>query len=444
MNKYFPGLGRVEYRPDAGPEETLVFRHYNASETVHGRPMEEWLRFSVCYFNTFRYLGQEGHFGDSTHQYPFEEGPQSFDKYKRRLVAAFEFFHKLGVKYYSVSDRDLAPEGDSFDDTGAHLEEAVSLAADLQKQTGVRPLYFGCDLFSHPRYMHGAAANPDAHVFAYACAQVKRGLEAAKRLGAENFVFFHPRDGYESLLQRQPLRDASHLAQLYRMAAAYRDKLGYKGQLLVQPRPAGPRRHQYEADAAAAMHLLRHFGLDKQYKLNIRPASARLQGREADHDVQMAAAYNMLGSVDAADAFPAPDGAASDLCSYDVRDATLVMKCVLEMGGLGQGGVTLGGRLRRGSVEPKDLFEGHVLAMDTFARALRNAARLISEGVFSRSMQQRYASYKSGLGERIEKGAATLEECEEYVRKCGEPQTTSGRHEHFQAVFNHYVFPPRQ
>ena len=230
-----------------------------------------------------------------------------------------------------VSDRDLAPEGDNFDETGAHLEEAVSLAADLQKQTGVRPLYFGCDLFSHPRYVHGAAANPDAHVFAYACAQVKRGLEAAKRLGAENFVFFHPRDGYESLLQRQPLRDASHLAQLYRMAAAYRDKLGYKGQLMVQPRHAGPRRHQYEADAAAAMHLLRHFGLDKQYKLNIRPASARLQGREADHDVQMAAAYNMLGSIDAADAFPSPDGAASDLCSYDVRDATLVMKCVLEM-----------------------------------------------------------------------------------------------------------------
>lgn len=289
-----------------------------------------------------------------------------------------------------MSDRDLAPEGESFEESSALLEEAVSLAADLQKQTGVRPLYFACDLFSHPRYMHGAAASPDAHVFAYACAQVKRGLEAAKRLGAENFVFFHPRDGYQSLLQRQVLRDASHLAQLYRMAAQYRDKLGYKGQLLVQPRPAGPaRRQQYEADAAAAMHLLRHFGLDKQYKLNVRPAAARALGRAADHDVQLAAAYNMLGSLEAADGGQlSPYGAAQDVCAYDVRDATLVMKCVLEMGGLGQGGVTLGGRLLRESVDAKDLFEGHVLAMDTFARALRNAARIISEGVFSRGVQQ--------------------------------------------------------
>lgn len=439
MNKYFPGQGRVEYRPDAGPEDTLVFRHYNASETVHGKPMEEWLRFSPCYFNAFRYLGDEGAFGGATHQRPYEEGPaHSLDKYKRRLVAAFEFFHKLGVKYYSVSDRDLAPEGDSFEETAGHLDEAVALAVDLQKQSGVRPLYFGCDLFSHPRYMHGAAASPDAHVFAYASAQVKRGLEAAKRLGADNFVFFHPRDGFQSLVQRQPLRDASHLAQLYRMAVQYREKLGYKGQLLVQPR-----HYQYEADAAAAMHLLRHFGLDKQYKLNLRPAPMHARGTPADHDVQLAAAFNMLGSIDAAPARYA-DAADDNDRTYDVRDATLVMKCVLEMGGLGVGGVTLGARLRRQSVEPKDLFEGHVLAMDTYARALRNAARLISDGVFSRSLQQRYASYKSGLGERVEKGAATLEDCEEYVRKCGEPQPLSGRHEHFNAVLNHYVHPATQ
>lgn len=232
-----------------------------------------------------------------------------------------------------VSDRDLAPEGDSFEETNSNLEEMVTLACDLQKQTGVRPLYFSADLFTHPRYMNGAAANPDAHVFAYACAQVKRSLEAAKRLGAENFVFFHPRDGYQNLLQRQMFRDMSHLAQLYRMAAQYKDKIGFKGQLLIQPKPADPRRYQYESDAASTMQLLRHFGLDKQYKLYIKPAFSRLMGRPYYHDVYFAAAYNMLGSVDASDSYPEVNGT-SDICAYDVRDATYVMKCILEQVGL--------------------------------------------------------------------------------------------------------------
>jgi len=443
MNKYFPGVGRVEYRPDAGPEDTLVFRHYNAGETVHGRTMEEWLKFSVCYFNTFRYCGSDGYYGERTHQNQYEDGTRSLDNYRRRMMAAFEFFHKLNVKYYSVSDRDLAPEGDSFEETNSNLDEMVTMACDLQKQTGVRPLYFSADLFSHPRYMNGAAANPDSHVFAYACAQVKRSMEAAKRLGAENFVFFHPRDGYQSLLQRQMFRDMSHLAQLYRMAAQYKDKIGFKGQLLIQPKPADPRRHQYESDSASTMQLLRHFGLDKQYKLYVKPAFSRLMGRPYHHDVYMAAAYNMLGSVDASDSYP-ESNATSDVCAYDVRDATYVMKCILEQSGLQQGGLTLGGRVRRESVEPRDLFHGHVLAMDTFARALRNAARMIADGCFTRNIQQRYSSYKSGIGERIEKGAASFEECEDYIRKCGEPQHHSSRHEHFHNMFNYYVYHPRQ
>ncbi|KAK8741450.1 hypothetical protein OTU49_002224 [Cherax quadricarinatus] len=443
MNKYFPGIGRVEYRPDAGPEDTLVFRHYNATETVHGRSMEEWLRFSVCYFNTFRYLGSDNHYGERAHQRAWEDASHSLDNYKRRMIAAFELLHKLTVRYYSVSDRDMAPEGDNFDETNSYLEEMVTLAAELQKQTGIKPLYYSADLFTHPRYMNGAGANPDAHVFAYACAQVKRSLEAAKRLGAENFVFFNPRDGYQSVLQRQFFRDMSHMAQLYRMAAQYKDKISYKGQLLIQPKPSDPRRHQYEADAMATMHMLRHFGLEKQYKLYIKPAFSRLTGRPYEHDVYIAAAYNMLGSVDASDSFPELK-ATSDICARDVCDATYVMKCVLEQGGLQHGGFTLGGRVRRESVEPRDLFHGHILAMDTFARALKNAARMISDGCFARSLQHRYSSYKSGFGERVERNTATLEDCEDFVRKNGEPELHSARYEHFESMFNYYVYPPRQ
>ncbi|XP_045596654.1 xylose isomerase [Procambarus clarkii] len=443
MNKYFPGIGRVEYRPDAGPEDTLVFRHYNAGETVHGRSMEEWLRFSVCYFNTFRYLGADNHYGERAHQRAWEDASHSLDNYKRRMIAAFELLHKLTVKYYSVSDRDMAPEGDSFEETNSYLEEMVTLAADLQRQTGIKPLYYSADLFTHPRYMNGAGANPDAHVFAYACAQVKRSLEAAKRLGAENFVFFNPRDGYQSVLQRQFFRDMSHMAQLYRMAAQYKDKIGYKGQLLIQPKPADPRRHQYEADAMATMHMLRHFDLDKQYKLYIKPAFSRLMSRPYEHDVYIAAAYNMLGSIDASDSFPEINST-SDICARDIRSATYVLKSVLEQGGLQQGGFTLGGRVRRESIEPRDLFHGHILAMDTFACALKNAARLISDGCFARSIQQRYSSYKSGFGERVEKNMATLEDCEDFVRKNGEPHLKSAHHEHFESMFNYYVYPPRQ
>jgi len=365
------------------------------------------------------------------------------DNYKRRMMAAFEFFHKLNVKHYAVSDRDMAPEGDSFDETNRNLDEMVTMACDLQRQIGVRPMYFSADLFSHSRYMNGSGSNPDAHVFAYACAQVKRSMDAAKRLGAENFVFFHPRDGYQSVLQRQFFRDMSHMAQLYRMAAEYKDKIEFQGQLLIQPKPADPRRHQYESDAMATMNMLRHFSLDKNFKLYIKPAFSRLMNRPYEHDVYMASAFNMLGCIDASDSYKEFNGT-SDICPHDVRDVTKVMKCVLEQGGLQQGGFSLGFRVRRESNEARDLMHGYVLAMDTFARALRNAANMINDGNFSKSMKERYASYNSGFGEKVDQGEATFEDAEEYLKKAGEPQQLSSRHEHFENMFNYYVYPQDQ
>jgi len=312
----------------------------------------------------------------------------------------------------------------------------------------MRPLYFAADLFSHPRYMNGAATNPDSHVFAFACAQVKRAMDMAKRLQAEHFVFFHPRDGYQSPLQRQMYRDIQHMGHLYRMAVQYREKIGYKGHLLIQPKPFDPMRHQYECDAMSTMQMLRHFGMERHYKLYIKPAHSRMMCRPYYHDVYMASAFNMLGMVDASDSYPEVNGT-SDICAANVRDATYVMKCYLEQqtgsfkSGMqyGYGGFNLSCRIRRESIEPRDMFHGMVLTMDTYARALKNAARMLSDGYFARNLQQRYISYKSGFGEKLDKGSTTFEECEDYIMKYGECQPQSSRSEHYENMFNYYVYP---
>ncbi|XP_018020778.1 xylose isomerase-like [Hyalella azteca] len=391
-SKFTLDNGKVEYRPNAGAEETQVYRYYNASENLHGKTMEEWLRFSVCCFNAFRYQGSDDYYGDWAHVRPWDDRSRHLDNYKRRLQAAVDLASKLGIKYYSVSDRDLCPDYDDFEETSRALDDMTVFALELQKQHNVKPLYFGCDLFTHPRYMNGASTSPDALVFAYASAQLKRGLEAAKKLGTENFVFFHPRDGYQSLIQRQVFKDLSHLAQFYKMAVQYKEKIGYRGQFLIQPKPFDPRRCQYESDAASTLHILRHFNLDKHFKLYIKPGWSRMLGRKYEHDVYYASAFKALGAVDASDNWPEVNGAA-DVCPYNVRDATYVMKCVVEQGGLQPGGLNLGFRTRREAAEPQDQLDSHVLAIDTFARALRAAVATAKDGLFARNLKERYSSY---------------------------------------------------
>jgi len=441
MNRYFQGIGRIEHRPEAGPEDSLVFRHYNAKETVHGRTMEDWLRFSVSYFHTFRFFGSENHYGERTLQRPWDDGTRSMDNHRRRLHAAFEFFYKLGVKYYSVSDIDLAPEGDSFDDSHKNLDEIVTMACELQRMTGIQPMDFSADLFSNPKYMNGAATNPDSHVFAYACAQVKRAMDIAKRLNARNFLFFHPRDGYQYNHLHYMFRDMTHIANFYRMAIEYKDKIGYKGQLLIHPKPHDAERHQYQSDVMSTMNLLHYFNLEKHFKFYVKPAFSRIMGRSYEHDVCMAGAFHMLGMVDVSDCYPEKNYT-TDIFARDMRDATLVMKCVLQQGGLQDGGFCLGGRVRRESLEPKDLMTGHILAMDTFAKALLNASRMIADGHFAKNLQKRYISYSNGIGDLIEKGLVQFDDCEDYIMQNGEPETESSRHEHFDNMLNYYVFPP--
>nr|XP_045593897.1 xylose isomerase-like [Procambarus clarkii] len=435
--EFFPGFGKVEYKPEAGANETLVFRHYDARQEVLGKTMEDWLRFSVCYWHSFRGVGMDP-FGSATIKRPWEDGTDSLENAKRRLRASFEFFSKLGNKYWTFHDRDVAPEGETLAETNANLDEIVDLAAELQKKTGVKLLWVTCNLFSHPRYMHGAATSCDAHVATYAAAQVKKGLEVAKRLGAENFVFWGGREGYHSLLNTDVKAELDHLASFYKMVIAYKDKIGFKGQLLIEPKPKEPSRHQYDYDAQTVMAFLHQYGLAKHFKLNIEPNHTTLAGHPYEHDIIFASAYGMLGSIDANTG--SPDlGWDTDQFPMDIRSCTMVMKTVVEQGGVAPGGLNFDAKVRRESTELRDLFVAHAAAMDTFARGLKNAAKIISEGILRKSLNARYLSWNSGTGAKIASAEATLEECEKYIFENGNPKPGSGRQEHFEAMLNHYI-----
>jgi len=437
MAESFPDIAKIEYRPDAPPEDVLVFRHYNAREQVLGRSMEDWLRFSVCYWHSFRGVGLDP-FGGATISRPWEDGTDSVENAKRRLRTAFEFFSKLGNKYWTFHDRDIAPEGATWQETSRNLDELVELAAALQKQHGVKLLWATCNLFSHARYMNGAASNPDAHVFACAGAALRKGLEIAHRLGAENYVFWGGREGFTTLLNTDLKQELQHMANFFKMAVAYKEKIGFRGQLLIEPKPKEPTRHQYDYDAMTVIGFLKTYGLDKHFKLNIEPNHTMLAGHAYEHDVVMASAMGMLGSVDANSG--SPDlGWDTDQFPMDVKAATMVMQTIVDQGGLQPGGLNFDAKVRRESTDPRDLFIGHVGAMDTMARGLKVAARLHHEGTLTRAVQKRYSSYKTGLGLKIANGTATLEDCEAYVMKHGEPTATSGHQEQYETIFNHYV-----
>ncbi|XP_067662897.1 xylose isomerase-like [Haliotis asinina] len=435
--EFFPGIGKIEFKPDGGPADTLVYKQYNPSETVQGRTMEEWLRFSVCFWHTFRGTGADP-FGFPTLNRPWDDGSNTIANAKRRLRAGFEFFSKLGVKYWTFHDRDIAPEGNTLEESNKYLDEIVDLAEELQKKTGVKLLWATCNLFAHPRYMNGASTNPDAHVFAYAAAQVKKGLEVAKRLGAENFVFWGGREGYHSILNTNVKAEVTHMAKFFRMASDYKKKIGFTGTFLIEPKPKEPTKHQYDYDAMTVIGFLKSFDLDKEFKLNIEPNHTTLAGHSYEHDCVVASAMGMLGSIDSNTG--SPDlGWDTDQFPMDYKNTSLVMKVVLDQGGIQPGGLNFDCKVRRESTELRDMFIAHIGAMDAFARGLKIAARVASDGTIPKAVQDRYSSYSTGIGARIESGEANFEELEKYIIENGEPQRVSGEQEHYESMLNYFM-----
>lgn len=434
MEDYFAGIDPIRY---AGPDsrDPLSYRYYEPERVVAGKTMAEHFRFSVAYWHTFRGTGMDP-FGLPTLTRPWDDGSDSLDNALRRMRAAFAFIRKLGLGFYCFHDRDIAPEGASLAETNRNLDRVVELAEKLQADTGIRLLWGTANLFSHPRYMNGAATNPDAHVFAYAAAQVKKALEVTHRLGGANYVFWGGREGYATLANTDMKREQEHLARFLQMAADYRRELGFTGTLLIEPKPKEPTTHQYDFDAAAVLSFLRGYGLD-QFKLNLECNHATLAGHTFAHELQTAADAGRLGSIDA-NTGDLLIGWDTDQFNLDLATTSAVMLIVLRQGGIAPGGFNFDAKLRRESTDLRDMFAAHVGSIDAFARGLLIAERIIADGTLDEWRQARYASFDAGIGARVERGAVGFGELEQWVLEAGEPRPASGRQEQFENLIASY------
>ncbi|GMI41848.1 hypothetical protein TeGR_g14277 [Tetraparma gracilis] len=433
----FPDISAIQYAGESSVDP-LSYRFYNATEVIAGKTMAEWCRFSICYWHSFTWKGSDP-FGVGTMTRGWDdEAPGSLETAKRRVDACFEFMEKLGIDYFTFHDRDVAPEGADLGESNANLDEVVGYIEENMARTGKKLLWSTQNLFTHKRYMNGGSTNPDFHSFAYACAQAKKVLEVNKRLGGENVVYWGGREGYQTVLNTDVKREIDHLAAFFKMIVKYQEKIGDDAQLLIEPKPREPTKHQYDYDAQTVIGFLYEYGLDKKFKLNIEPNHTTLAGHDYEHDVLMASKFGMLGSIDANSGDPML-GWDTDMFPTDIKKTTLVMKTVMEQGGLKTGGLNFDCKVRRESTDPRDLFIGHIGAIDNFARGLRNAARILEENVIPGMVSDRYATFDEGLGKKVESGEATLEEMEEYVTKNGEPDQKSGRQEEYEMIFNRYV-----
>jgi xylose isomerase len=354
------------------------------------------------------------------------------------MDAAFEFVQKIGAPFYCFHDRDIAPEGGSLAESNRNLDKLVAHAKSLQKATGIKLLWGTANLFSHPRYMNGAATNPDAHVFAYAAAQVKKALEVTHELGGANYVFWGGREGYETLLNTDLKREQNHLAAFLHMAVDYAKAIGFKGQFLIEPKPKEPTKHQYDFDVATGIAFLRTHGLHQSFKFNIETNHATLAGHSFSHEIEVAAAQGMLGSIDANSGDPLL-GWDTDQFNTDIKELTLAMVSILRAGGLGSGGLNFDAKLRRSSVDVEDLFYAHIGGMDAYALAYKLARKILTDGLLTKFIQERYASFDSGFGRNIEAEKLGFAELEKMAHKLGEPTPRSGRQEYLENLINQYL-----
>lgn len=434
---YFPEVSTIEYE---GPESRnpLAFHHYNPSEVVAGRSMEEWLRFSVCYWHTFRGNGTDP-FGAPTMQRPWEDGSDSVDMALKRVDVAFEFMEKLGAPFYCFHDRDVAPEGANLRETNANLDRIVAKLKAEQERTGIRLLWGTANMFSHPRFMHGAATTCNADVFAYAAAQVKKAIEVTHELGGINYVFWGGREGYHNLYNTDMKREVDHLARFMHLAHEYAQSIGFTGQFLFEPKPKEPTKHQYDFDAAACLNFIRANGLEGVVKLNIETNHATLAGHTMMHELAYASMQDALGSIDA-NTGDLMLGWDTDQFPTDIYLTTQCMLVIMGQDGLAPGGVNFDAKVRRESFEPIDLFYAHIGGMDAFARGLKIAARIREEGRLAEIVSRRYASWDTGIGARIESGDADFAELESYMLEKGEVDANeSGRQELIENIINDYL-----
>ncbi|WP_309398122.1 xylose isomerase [Cerasicoccus maritimus] len=435
MSQYFD-CDRIAYE---GPKSKnpLAFKHYNAEELVDGKPMKEHLRFAAPYWHVMRnVLGDP--FGGGTAQMPWDDGSDSVDNALKRVDVFFEFLNKIGIEFYCWHDRDIAPELGNLAASNQALDAVVAKLKEKQAETGVKLLWGTACLFSHARYSQGGATSPDLNVFTYAAAQVKKALECTKELDGLGYTFWGGREGYASLLNTNMKRELDHLAALLHMAVDHAKKIGFDGPFYIEPKPREPSTHQYDSDAAACLNFLREYGLMEKFRLNLETNHATLAGHTMEHEMTVAINAGMLGSIDAnrGDTLIGWD---TDQFPTDIYGTTQVMLKVLEMGGFTTGGLNFDAKRRRESHEPMDLMHAHIGGMDAFARGLKIASAIRNDGRLANFVKERYSTFDSELGAKIETGQCSFEELEQVALANGEPALASGRQEMLENLVNEFI-----
>ncbi len=434
--EYFPNVDSINFEGKES-DNPLAFRYYDENRKVAGKTLKEFFRFAVAYWHSFCNTGGDP-FGVGTRSFPWDQYSDPMDRARARMDAAFEFITKMGIPFYCFHDYDLVDEADTLAESEKRLRKMVDYAKEKQEASGVKLLWGTANLFAHPRYMNGAATNPDFKVVAHAGAQVKQALDATIELGGSNYVFWGGREGYMSLLNTDYKREQEHLARFLHMAKDYGRRNGFEGTFLIEPKPMEPMKHQYDFDTATVIGFLREYDLDEDFKVNIEVNHAILAKHTFEHELQVAAAADMLGSIDA-NRGDYQNGWDTDQFPADIFEVTQAMLILLQHGGFSTGGVNFDAKLRRNSTDPDDLFYAHIGGMDVFARALIAAEAILQDSQYLQMRKDRYASFNAGKGADFEQGLLKMEDLHQVASESKEPELVSGKQEFMENIVNRYI-----
>lgn len=433
---YFKNIGKIAFE-GKGSDNPLAFKHYDENRMVGGKSMKDHFRFAIAYWHTFTGVGADP-FGAPTQNFPWLQSPDPIQQAKDKMDAAFEFITKIGAPYYCFHDFDLIAEGATLAESEKRLDLITDYAQQKMKASGVKLLWGTANCFSHPRYMNGAATNPDFRVVAAAGAQVKNALDATIKLGGENYVFWGGREGYMSLLNTDMKREQDHMARFLHMARDYARKQGFKGTFFIEPKPMEPSKHQYDFDAATVLGFLTKYDLLGDFKLNVEVNHATLAQHTFEHELQVAADNGLLGSIDA-NRGDYQNGWDTDQFPVDVYELTQAMLVILQAGGLQGGGVNFDAKIRRNSTDLADIFYAHIGGMDTFARALLAAQAVLDHSDYLKLRKERYASFDSGKGKDFEAGKLSLADLHAIAGSQADIEPISGRQELYENILNQYI-----
>lgn len=434
--EFFKGISKIAFE-GLQSDNPLAYRWYDENKVVAGKTMKEYLRFACAYWHSFCGNGADP-FGAPTHPHPWDVKADAVERAKDKADAAFEFITKLGLPYYCFHDVDVVDYTSDVNDNDKRLEAITAYLKEKQKASGVKLLWGTANLFSNPRYMNGAATNPDFHVLAHGAAQVKAALDATISLGGENYVFWGGREGYMSLLNTKMKREKEHFARFLHTAKDYARRNGFKGKFFIEPKPCEPSKHQYDYDCETVIGFLRQYDLLNDFSLNIEVNHATLAGHTFTHELQVAADAGLLGSIDA-NRGDYQNGWDTDQFPNDINELTEAMLVILEAGGFKGGGINFDAKIRRNSTDPTDLFYAHIGGIDTFARALITADNILQKSDYKKIRTERYASFDNGKGKEYVEGKLSLEDLRNFAIENGEPAVRSGKQEYMENIINRFI-----